>query len=105
MFFSKKRNFDLSETQKEILTWLLYHQRITAYSTWKLLFDERNSNNPDKCIAYYDSLSPKEKAEVELIISRYFFLYWGDKGLSSSSIKNMSPNQIIENLSYIDATF
>ena len=46
----------------------------TAYKTWERLFRERKSERPDRCIAFYDNLSPKEQSDVELIIARWFTL-------------------------------
>ncbi|QNK89075.1 hypothetical protein H7992_04945 [Sporosarcina sp. resist] len=37
---------------------------------------ESESEKPDWCIAYYDELSPKEKSDVELIVARYFSMYY-----------------------------
>lgn len=96
MFFKKK--IKLNEKQKEILMWLIHHQQLTAYSTWELLFNERKGKYPDRCIAYYDDLSPKEKAEVELIIARYFALHWNKK--SHSVVRSLRAQDMFDKLCY-----
>lgn len=69
-----KEKILLSEKQMELLQWLCRHIdpfKPTAYRTWELLFNERNSHLPDKCIAIYDELTIEEKVEVELIFARF----------------------------------
>ena len=81
MSFLKKR-IQLNNKQREIIEWLIRHRKETAYSTWVSLFNERKSEYPDRCIAYYDGLSTKEKTDVELIIARYFSKYVNNRSLT-----------------------
>lgn len=62
-----------NDKQKEIYCWLVhhYHGHLTPVGTWQLLFNERNGDMPDVCIALYDGLSYEEKIELEFAFSEY----------------------------------
>lgn len=80
---------NLNKEQQELIQWLTRHKQQTALETWNLLFRERESENPDRCIAYYDALTPPEKAEVELVIARFFtLLYAQGTALSYRHVMN-----------------
>lgn len=89
----KKKKMNLSKQQNEIIQWLLHHRQETAYSTWQLLFGERDGKYPDRCIAYYDELSTKEKSDVELIIARYYALLFQNK--NKLKIKDLAYEESI----------
>ncbi|WP_332237926.1 hypothetical protein [Sporolactobacillus sp. KGMB 08714] len=79
-----KQKLVLNDKQTEIIEWMIVHAHHTALETWQMLFSERNSREPDRCIAYYDNLNSIQKADVELVVARYFNLHAKGIGVKKS---------------------
>ena len=92
-----KNKIMLSKEQKILLEWLCHHTTAhgTAYSTWQMLFNERESETPDICIVIYENLTIEEKINVELIFARFIAIT-----LNTTQKKKRKLNDWIDYLSY-----
>lgn len=88
---------NLNAKQHDIIGWMINHPNYdtiygsTALATWQLLFRQRESDYPDKVIGYYDNLTSQEKADVELVVARYF-------AISNRSGKRVSFGYVLRHL-------
>mgnify|MGYP001164604116 CR=1 FL=1 len=92
----KKKKMNLSNEQREVITWLLYHHLGTLHETLNSLLREREANIPDKCVAMYDAMTNEKRNEIILILSRYYNDVYKNGNPDLNSVE-----KIIDRYSYI----